>query len=184
MADKFEVSAAYLGSVIEAARACEVLPRVLPKLEGEALEAVNNPHARQWWPGLVSNRLQDAVLHECGAEALQKVTQLALEKRLSRFVMPLIGVALTVSGNSPAVIFNRFGTLTSIAVKGLKMDYEELTKTSGRLRAVFPHPIAPSSRTVWTTTLQFAYALCKRQGRVTTKSLSPESMEFHLEWDA
>ncbi len=183
MAQNFEVSAAYLGSVVEATRACELFERVLPALDGEALAAAQSPHARQWWPGAVSNRLADAVLAGCGEEALQKVTLLALERRLSRFVMPLIGVALTVSGSSPAVIFNRFGTLTSIAVKGLQIDYEELSKTSGRLRAVFPHVIAPSSPVVWKTTLQFAYSLCKREGRVKVNPVSPESMEFLLDWE-
>jgi hypothetical protein len=137
---QFENTGSFLHHYADALRELGLYERVLPQLDAETRAALEHPSSHRWWPGQVLSRIVVATEKVSDTGTLQRASYLAVKHGVAPVAMPLVKVTFALFGPSPHTIFSKAASYAPTAVRGLELEWNKESETSGTL--VVKYPIA------------------------------------------
>lgn len=112
-------------------------------LTPEARAAFQSPHSSRWHPGRFGVEAWLAIVKLGGKQWLEDLNYELTRKSFGPIVKPLVKIALTLSGSSPASVFARLGDATSVALKHVKFEWKAQSPQAGSLTVSYPCAMPP-----------------------------------------
>lgn len=112
-------------------------------LSPEARAAFQDPHSSRWHPGRFGVEAWLAIVKLGGEQWLEDLNYELTRKSFGPIVGPLVKIALTLSGRSPASVFARLGDATSVALKHVKFEWKAASPQAGALTVSYPCAMPP-----------------------------------------
>jgi hypothetical protein len=164
--DDWKSSAVYLAGLVKSIRVAGLLEPVLAKVPPETRAIADNPYGQRWHPWQHGAALATAVVEVAGPQALEDITFVMARDSFGPILTPMLKVALTLMGMSPAAVFSRVDQSIKPAVQGVTARYDSTGPTSGAVS--FEYPVVPPAYadTSWRGGLRFMFHLVGLEGRI------------------
>lgn len=177
----YEVSSVHLSGFVEAARAIGAWDRAQPHLSDTARARLADLKSQRWMPGSLLQEISAAIVKGSGEDVLDRLNYVMTRDSLSKVVLPLIRVALTLTGRTPATIFARLNDLSRVATRGVTITWEG-SNASGVVKVTYPEPPAHTVHVGWRGVFRFAFELTGREGTLTHANYEGSSVYMHVSW--
>ncbi|MCU0697438.1 MAG: hypothetical protein MUC96_13005 [Myxococcaceae bacterium] len=164
--EDWKSSAVYLAGLVKSIRAAGLLEAVLERVPPETRAVVDNPYGQRWHPWTHGAALATAVLELAGPRALEDITFVMARDSFGPILTPMLQVALTLMGMSPASVFSRVDQSIKPAIQGVTARFDATGPTSGAVSFEYPTVPAPFADTSWRGGLRFMFHLVGLEGRI------------------
>lgn len=134
----FELSGTNLSAFHKALGTTGKLDAVVALLSPEAREAFAAPHAVRWHPGRVGVEVWRAAVTVGGPGLLEDLNHRLTRDSFGPIVGPLVRIALTLSGGSPASVFARMGDAIALALRGVRFEWAARPPNAGTITLTYP----------------------------------------------
>jgi hypothetical protein len=180
----YEVSSVALGSLVKAAKELEVLDKALPRLSPSARDAVAAPHRQRWWPAPILQELTAAIAETSSREALTEANYRLTKESMGPIVMPIIRVAMALTGRNPATVFARLDDAMAAAMHGVAISWRSTGPNGGSLTFRYPEKVPRITHDAWEGVFRFAFELTGHKGRTVQHEYSEgdKVLRHDLEW--
>lgn len=162
--EPYEASAVHVAGFVAAARAVGALEPALPHLAPSTRAVLDQPYAAKWVPAAVIQDLTATIAARVGPEVLDELNYRMTKDSLGRLVLPLLKVALTLTGRTPATIFSRLDDSVRVAMKGVRATWESTGPQGGTVRISYPVPPPPVVHLAWRGVFRFGFELTGTRG--------------------
>lgn len=164
--DDWKSSAVYLAGLVKAIRSAGLLDAVLARIPPETRQLVDNPYGQRWHPWQHGAALATAVLDVAGPQALEDVTFVMARDSFGPILTPMLKIALTLMGMSPASLFTRVDQSIRPAVQGVTARWERTGEHTGLVSFEYPIVPPPFADTSWRGGLRFMFQLVGLEGQI------------------
>jgi len=155
--------------------AAAVLAKVSP---GTRAVWESPPRAFSWVPSRHIDELETAFLQVAGEQQTVEMGRVASKNLGTTIVKPVLRMAFTLLGQSPATIFANLDRFFSLVTKGIHFEWTEPRAKGGVLVASFDGPATPrAALLVLQGSLQFVFELCGGSGEVTAPEVLADGPE-------
>lgn len=139
---------------------------LLPMLSPEAQATLSKSTLFKFHPGHTMDEVLIVLGKLKGPDAGAAVMEEATRSSIEGVVAPLARMYLTLKGNEPSVLFERFNDLLSATARGITSKWEALGKGEGRLTLTYGAPVDPAVVHGWRGALRYVIKFCGREGEV------------------
>ena len=164
--EPYLASSVHIAGFVAATRRLGFMEKVLPLLSPETKKVVESPYDQKWVSAHVIQDLSNALADAHGPEALEKVNYMMTNDSLGKLVLPMLRVALAITGRSPATIFSRLGDTLKVAMKGVTVKWTPDGPNAGRVTLTYPEPMPLVVHYSWKGVFRFAFDLTERKGQL------------------
>ena len=126
---------------------------------------LDHPYDEKWVSAQVIEDLINCLADAHGPDALDEVNFAMTKDSLGKVVLPMLRVALAITGRSPATIFSRLGDSVKVAMKGVEVKWTPDGPNAGRVTLRYPQSMPQVVHYAWRGVFRFAWDLTGRQGR-------------------
>jgi hypothetical protein len=184
MIEGYQVPSHHLAGFVKAARAAGVYDVALAKVSAPSVEIINMPFRRKWLSAYVLQELTVAIAETAGLEVLGEINYRMAKESIGPIVMPLLRVALALTGRTPATLFARLDETVGAATKGMRIAWVPQGKSGGTLNIRYPEPQPRIHHLAWGGVFRFLFELTGSEGRVVKHEYrdGDQTLEFELGW--
>ena len=142
------------------------------------------PEAAKYHPGTGLDEIVVVLEAQHGLSGPQRMMRTVTAKSLEGIVAPLARIFVTLMGNSPAVIFERFETFVKSTSRGVTASWKAASEKSGTLVIGYGSPRTLAVAHGWKGALEHVLEFCKAEGTVEVLPLEthPYSVSFLVRW--
>lgn len=115
--------------------------QILAIISAEARAAYKEPHVARWHPGQYAIEGWCALLELGGKPLLEGFNYRMTKRSFGPIVGPLVKMGMTLSGSTPASMFARMESLTSVAIRGVRFEWKPSGPGGGAQSIEYPCPI-------------------------------------------
>ncbi len=179
-----EFSSVTVAGVVKALRALEWYEPIVAAVPPASRAILENPQASRYHPGATLDAVMEALARIHGLSGPERVMQKVTEQSIEGIVAPLARVFLTLTGNSPRVLFSRFDALLSATARGLGASWvDDAGEQAGTLTITYDLTPSPAMAAAWKGALQHVLVFCRVTGTVTVRdSALPNAAVLHVSW--
>lgn len=174
----------YFGSVLYVRNWCATLQAAglfdayVARLPPELAEIVRNPWRQRWY----GSAQVEALIAAAGDAALiERLSYEMTAKNFGPIITPMLSVALTLVGASPATVFGRMDSALGLALKNAHCAWEGKGAQAGTLKVIFPRSPFPPADAIWRGVARFIFELAKRPNGKVERVHRPVPFEVHLD---
>jgi hypothetical protein len=137
-----------------------------------------------WMDGVAFDELNAVVYGLHGREGLRELLQQVMKSGLAKVLEPIIQLALTFFGATPAAILDRADSLLAVNARGVRMKWTRATSTSGTVQVCCGEVIPPISWIAWEGIFIHVVELAGVRGTVGEARASADglSCEIDVSW--
>jgi hypothetical protein len=185
MADRAEVAGAVVRAYVDELRGLHVVEEIRPRLSPEAAHLLDKPPLPVSW---VEVRLAHAPLVALaqvrGRDEVRALARRAVSGKLGAVLKPLLATTLRLFGATPATLFSRLDTLTSVMLRGVGFSWTAAGATAGTVAIEYPYPVDDALFATWEGMLHFGFDLAQASGAVARTRIQAGSKrgEVDLSW--
>lgn len=118
-----------------------------------------------------------------GPEAAASVMEYATRTAIEGVVAPVAKLYVTLKGNDPAVLFERFNDLSGATTRGISASWKKEGPTRGSLSMRYGFQVDQRVGHAWCGALRYVIAFCGKQGQATVKPVDDvHVVTLALEW--
>ncbi|MFT3711934.1 MAG: hypothetical protein QM817_30200 [Archangium sp.] len=178
----YEVSSLHLHAFIEAAKKVGAWEGAQPHLDLRVRMQLVDLQSKRWLPGALLQAVSAAIVKGSGDDVLDRLNYVMTRESLSRVLLPVVRIALTLSGSSPATIFSRMQDLSRVATRGVTTSWEANGENRGIVKVTYPEPPAHTVHIGWRGVFRFAFELTGKIGTLTHANYEGSSVYMHVSW--
>ncbi len=158
--------------------------QLLPTLGPAARAALEKPTLLKFHAGPAIDEVMIAVATQRGVDACAQVMEHATRDSIEGVVAPLARMYLTLKGDDPAVLFERFDDLMKATCRGITARWEQTGPGAGELAITYVEPVDPRVGHPWRGALRAVLAFCRARGTVTLAppGADPRVVRLALRW--
>lgn len=164
--ESWKTSAVYLAGLGKALRGAGLLEQVAPRLSVATRRIIDNPYGERWHPASHSAELCTVVLEQFGPQTLEDIAFVVSRDSFGPILGPMLKVALTLSGVSPATIFGRINQSLMPVVQGVSATWRSDGAQSGVVAFEYPMVAPPFTEVSWRGGLRFMFLLVGLEGTI------------------
>src|SRR5262249_58932947 len=101
-----------------------------------------------------------------GREAVRALGHRVASGKIGSVMRPLLTSTLLLFGGTPATLFSRLDTLTSVMLRGLKFSWASTSPNGGTVTIVYPYPADTALYAVWEGVFHIGFDLTKVSGTI------------------
>lgn len=182
--EPYQASSVHIAGFVAAARRLGFFEKALPLLAPETKQVLENPFDAKWVPARVIQDLTARVAEQYGPECLDPLNFAMTQDSLGRLVLPMLRVALALTGGSPATVFARLGDSVKIAMRGVSAGWRATNANGGMVTLRYAEAPPPVVHHAWRGVFRFAFELTKREGRLVAHRYLDDgkTLELDVEW--
>jgi hypothetical protein len=182
----YEVSSLHISGFLAAATELGFLEKAKPLLTAQSQHIVEHVFEQKWVSALVIQDLTTCVAKAYGDASIEQINFLMTKKSLGKLVLPMMKVALAITGSTPATVFSRLGESLNVAIRGIETTWAPSGAHGGKV--TLRYPIVPPSvvHQAWFGVFRFGFELTNHVGRVASYRYldGGKTIEFEVRWDA
>ncbi|MFO0601427.1 MAG: hypothetical protein U0228_39365 [Myxococcaceae bacterium] len=179
-----EFSGFTVRGIADALVALKLKEAVWPRLGPAAREAMDHPTRFKFHLGAAIDEVVIAVVDVHGPDAAAAMMEHATRASIEGVVAPLARMYLTLKGNDPHVLFERFNDLSRATSRGIESRWTREGPTRGRLELRYVS--APDQRVghPWRGALRFVLEFCGKSGEPVLEPVGddPRVVALTIEW--
>lgn len=182
--EQYLASSVHIAGFVKAAKELGLLEKVLPLLTAETRHVLENMFDQKWVTAHVIQDLTSRIAEVHGAEKLDELNFVMTKDSLGKLVMPLLKVALAITGRSPATIFSRLGDSVKVAMQGLTTTWDPEGANAGRITMRYPEVPPQVIHHCWRGVFRFAFELTGRDGKLASHRYldGGRTLEMQVSW--
>jgi AcrR family transcriptional regulator len=139
---------------------------VLAAASATTRESLQHVEARRYHPGSVLDEVVDLLAQKHDLAAPETMMRTVVARSLEGIVAPLARVFITIMGNSPRVLLEKFDTLIQASSRGVHAKWEAEGPTAGVLTLSYGVARSLAVAHGWKGALLHLLVFCKTQGTV------------------
>lgn len=180
----YEASAVHVAAFVAAARELGYFEKAEPDLAPETRAVIADPYAKKWVSANVIQDLTVCIARRCGPESLEHLNLLMTRRSLGKLVLPMLKVALAITGRSPATVFSRLDDSVKVAMRGVTATWQPNGPNAGRVTLRYVEPMPDVVHHAWRGIFRFGFEITEREGRlIAHRSLEGRHvLELDVEW--
>lgn len=160
-------------------------PKVKASLSPETLEALASGGIFKFQPGRTMDEVMVTLAKLEGVEAAAALMEEVTRSSLNGIVAPLARMYLTLKGNEPSVLFERFNDLLRGTARGITAKWTPGAPRTGRLQIDYVCAIDPLVAHGWRGALRYVLEFCHARGEVNVDpSVTGKSVALSISWSA
>ncbi|MDP1821702.1 MAG: hypothetical protein Q8L48_00590 [Archangium sp.] len=164
--EPYRASSVHIAGFVAAAKRLGFFEKALPLLAPETRHVLEHPFDAKWVPAQVIQDLTARVAEQYGPECLDPLNFAMTKDSLGRLVLPMLRVALAITGRSPATVFSRLGDSVKIAMQGVSASWLATSANGGVVTLRYPEAPPAVVHHAWQGVFRFAFELTSREGRL------------------
>lgn len=174
----------HVAGFVAAARELGLLEKAEPQLTAETRAVLANPYGAKWVSMHVIQDLTAALARVHGPECLDELNLRMTRNSLGKLVLPMLRVALAITGRSPATIFSRLDDSVKVAMKGVSATWLAKGPNAGMVTLRYPEAPPAVVHHAWRGVFRFGFEITERQGRLTAHRYldGGKTIELEVEW--
>lgn len=157
---------------------------LLAQLSPAARAAIEKPSLFKFHDGPLIDEVMITVAQQRGVDACAQVMEDATQDSIQGVVAPLARMYLTLKGDDPAVLFERFNDLMRAACRGITAQWAKTGPRAGTLAITYVEPVDPRVGHPWRGALRAVLTFCKARGSVTLAppGADPRVVTLTVQW--
>jgi hypothetical protein len=167
MGDRAETAGVVVRAYLKELRLLNVLEAIRPRLSPEAALFLSNPPLPTRW---VEVRLAHEPLVALGQlrgrDQVRALAHRVAGGNLGTIMRPLLATTLKLFEGTPATLFSRLQTLTSVMLRGVKFSWTPSGASAGTIGIEYPYPVDDALFATWEGTLLVAFDLAEAPGTI------------------
>lgn len=180
---EWEANAVQLAGLVRQARARGLLEPALLRCSEATRAAVTQPHAARWHPGAVLVEFSEALIAVSDASTFESVNYEMSRDSFGPILRPMVQVAMTLTGRSPATILSRMPAAIASAVRNVTCTWTPEGPRGGVLAFVYPSDISANAAHAWRGAIRFVAELAGASIEVKKlEHLAQRTLRFTLGW--
>ncbi len=164
--EPYLASSVHIVGFVNAANQLGLMERVLPLLTEETRHTLEHPYEAKWVPARIIQDLTSRIAEVFGPEVLDPLNFVMTKDSMGKLVLPMLRVALVLTGRSPASVFARVGDSVKVAMQGVNASWVPKDDTSGRITLRYVQPPPQVVHHAWKGVFRFAFELTNREGQL------------------
>ncbi|HEY1087146.1 MAG TPA: hypothetical protein VGE37_05600, partial [Archangium sp.] len=178
----WEANAVQLTGLAAQAKRRGLYEKALAGCSPATREAFENPHAKRWHPGAVLIDFSDRLLAACDPKTFELMNYDMARESFGPILRPMVQVAMTLTGRTPATLFARMNASIGSAVKNVTSSWVPQGPNAGELGFHYPEPVSPDAAHAWRGAIRFVAELSGHTVRETKFAHDGGSFRFTLSW--
>jgi hypothetical protein len=178
----WEANAVQLAGLATQAKARGLFDRAVSRCAPSTREALQNPHARRWHPGAVLVDFSEQLLAVSDAATFEAINFDMARESFGPILRPMVQVAMTLTGRTPATLFSRMQASIASAVKNVTSTWSAHGPNAGELCFHYPEAISPDAAHAWRGAIRFVAELSGHEVRETNFAHDGKTFRFTLAW--
>ncbi len=180
---EFEVSSAFVDSIVRGLRKTEHFEAIMAALGPEAAKLVNESWSAPWQPGRFYVELGAAAVQVLGEGPFEALSYAAVKDRFGPIVLPMLTSTLAKTNRSPAAVLSKLNELVKVAMRGLDILWEPAAENGGVLQIRYPLPVGAHLGTSWRGVVRFIFEVT-RPGTIQAAHHTPDgkTLQYRLAW--
>lgn len=155
-----QVNGSVLRAYVDHVRSLGLEAEVRARLSAKALEKVDKPPLMlSWFDSRLTDEISDAVSALRGREAAREMGRQMTGKSIARLLRPLIAGSMSLFGSTPANLFSRMETFSSLMVRNAKFAWQPTGESSGTMTLEHGVPLSDAAYAVWEGVFLYAFEL-------------------------
>ena len=149
-------------------------------------EALGSGGIFKFHPGSTMDEVLVVLCKLKGPEAASAMMEEATRSSLDGIVAPLARMYLTLKGNEPSVLFERFNDLLRGTARGISASWTSTGPRAGRLQVEYVCPVDPLVVNGWRGALRYVLQFCHAAGEVKPDAPAADgkSVALTITWSA
>ncbi len=164
--DPFEISSLHLSSVGKALKDAGIHDAAIGSLQPATRAALDEPNLQRWFAGSIVEDVWQTVATHFGFEKLAEINYRVAKQSFGPVVMPVIKVALALSGSSPASVAGRLESMLKLAIREVKIVWAASGANGGTITITYPRPVVAVAEHAWRGVFRFMFEITGRQGGI------------------
>lgn len=142
------------------------LEEIVANVSAQTRAVLENVESARYHPGTALDEIVDVLAERRGLKAAEALMRTVTSRSLEGVVAPLARIFITIMGNSPRVLLEKFDTLIQATSRGVKARWIEEAPNSGVLELSYGAPRSQAVAHGWKGALQHVLVFCKAVGTV------------------
>lgn len=155
-------------------------------VSAETREALSSGGVFKFHPGHTMDEVLVVLCRLKGPDAAAAMMEEATRSSLDGIVAPLARMYLTLKGNEPSVLFERFNDLLRGTARGITSKWTSSAPRAGRLQVDYVGAVDPLVAHGWRGALRYVLHFCHAAGevKVDTPAADARSVALLISWSA
>ena len=180
--DAYELSAAYMNGLVQAAKKGGFLESVLATMTEPDRASYRQPARQPWWDARYGEHFAASVGKVFGEWALEEIGYSVVADVIGPLIADQLEAALK-AGHGPEALFSRLDGLSQAAVRPLKVEWTSTGPTAGRLELLYPRALEKETQVLWRGAIRYAFELTRRPGKIVSEAQpTPGRLVYELSW--
>jgi hypothetical protein len=180
-----EFSGFTVGGISKALEKLGFSEQLLPELSPGTREALSRAGLFKFHPGAAMDEVLIVLARQRGPEACAAMMEEATRAAVMGVVEPLARMYLTLKGNQPSVLFERFNDLLRSTSRGIKATWTSAGQREGRLQIDYVDRVDPIVVHAWRGAMRHVLVFCRATGEVKVDEPGSDgrSVALLIRWD-
>jgi hypothetical protein len=161
-----EFSGFTVGGIRKALDTLGFSERLLPELSAPTRDALARAGVFKFHPGAAMDEVLIVLAKQRGVDACAAMMEEATRGAVIGVVAPLARMYLTLKGNDPSILFERFNDLLRGTARGISSKWTATGERQGRLQIDYVAPVDPVVVHAWRGAMRHVLEFCKAKGEV------------------
>lgn len=180
---EWEANAVQLAGLARQAKARGLLEPALARCGDATRAAVLQPHAARWHPGPVLVEFSEALIAASDATTFELINYEMSRDSFGPILRPMVQVAMTLTGRTPATILARMPAAIASAVRNITCTWTPEGPRGGVLAFAYPTEISSNAAHAWRGAIRFVGELAGAPVEVTKfEHVGQRTLRFTLGW--
>jgi hypothetical protein len=154
------VNGTVLRAYVDHVRGLGLEQDVRKRLSPEALQKVDHPPLPlSWFDSRLTDQISIAVYELAGRDAVREMGRAMTSKSLARLLRPLIATSMSLFGSTPASIFSRLETFSSLMVRNAEFHWSPAGAAAGSMALRHGVPLHDAAYALWEGVFLYAFEL-------------------------
>lgn len=182
--ESYRASSVHIAGFVTAAKRLGFFDKALPLLAPETRHVLDHPFDEKWVSAHVIQDLTARIAEQYGPECLDPLNFAMTKDSIGKLVLPMLRVALAITGRSPATVFARLGDSVKVAMQGVEASWLAASPTAGRVTLRYPEAPPQVVHHAWRGVFRFGFELTGREGQLVSHQYldAGKTLELEVSW--